>query len=318
FQPVMVSGVFLLYLLVGDCLARPNAFDDLYEIKKEMSREVVQEFSGSEHQEELALLKDHYAVSHPGNEPIIDIPTQFDINANNTELFEGDIDLTPEQWSVALDADPENPLKRRQGLANMASLWQPLGAPIIPFTFAPGFPAQYQPVIRDAISFWEERTCAKFRPANNADRSTIVFNHNANGCSSGIGRRNQQQSLNLQAPGCMTVTVVAHELSHAFGTLHVQSRVDRDRFIQVDTSNIQPGLEHNFRVEPNGISTYGIPYEFGSMQHYPPNAFAIDRSRPTIFARPPLKRFQGSMDGPRATFWDTVLINRMYKCTDKC
>ncbi|KAF8356452.1 hypothetical protein PRIPAC_98075 [Pristionchus pacificus] len=36
---------------------------------------------------------------------------------------------------------------------------------------------------------------------------------------------------------------------------------------------------------------------------------------PTLSRTP---SYQGSMDGPQATFWDTQLINKMYKCTDKC
>ncbi|GMT07112.1 hypothetical protein PENTCL1PPCAC_29286, partial [Pristionchus entomophagus] len=316
-RTMLSSALFLLSLIAasactGDALSK-RALD---KIEKEMSREVEEEFAGKEHQDELALLKKAFAAAHTGNETYINIPTELDINANNTEMFEGDIDLTPEQWKVALDYDPANPARRRQGLSSMTSMWQPSGAPVIPYTFEPGFPAQYQQVVRNAIAFWEQRTCAKFRVAAPSDTSAIVFNHNANGCSSAVGRRNQRQQLNLQIPGCMTVTIIAHELSHAFGTLHVQSRTDRDQFVQIDTANIQKGMEHNFKMEPNGYSTYGIPYEFGSMQHYFPHAFAVDQSRPTIYARN--QKFQGSMDGPRATFWDTVLINKMYKCTDKC
>lgn len=85
------------------------------------------------------------------------------------------------------------------------------------------------------------------------------------------------------------MTVIAHEVSHAFGTLHVQSRSDRDewdyeasdsilfhyfdRYVRIDIANIKEGKEHNFLKEPStGYSTYDIPYEFGSMQHYPEKA----------------------------------------------
>lgn len=44
-----------------------------------------------------------------------------------------------EQWKVALDFDPTNPLKRRQGLAEMTWMWPPSGAPVIPYSFANGF-----------------------------------------------------------------------------------------------------------------------------------------------------------------------------------
>ncbi|GMT06022.1 hypothetical protein PENTCL1PPCAC_28196, partial [Pristionchus entomophagus] len=266
----MLSYFFLLSLTFGSTIAGLHVLNriDIENIKKVMSREVEEEFSGRKNQEELKCLKEQFAESHNGNEEYFNIPTQFDINANRTDLFEGDIDLTPEQWQIALDFDPDNPMRRRQALTSTAQMWQPIGAPVIPYAFAPGFPTQFHQVVLDGMAFWEQRTCAKFRLATPSDVNAIVFNHDANGCSSMIGRLpRRRQQLNLAAPGCMTVTIVAHELSHAFGTLHVQSRSDRDQFIQIDFSNIIRGQEHNFRMEPR-LSTYGLPYEFGSMQHY--------------------------------------------------
>ncbi|GMT07377.1 hypothetical protein PENTCL1PPCAC_29551, partial [Pristionchus entomophagus] len=123
----------------------------------------------------------------------------------------------------------ENMMRRRQALTSVV----PMGAPVIPYTFplVPGFPSQYQQIVRDAMAFWEQRTCAKFRLAGPSDVNAIVFKHNDRGCWSQVGRvRNQRQTLSLEAPKCMSVTLAAHELSHAFGTLHVQSRGDRDQW----------------------------------------------------------------------------------------
>ncbi|KAF8375982.1 hypothetical protein PRIPAC_82411 [Pristionchus pacificus] len=315
FQPTMKSTLIFLSLIIGSALAAGiDLFKKIEKIEKEMSREVEEEYADKEHEDELDLLKKQFAAALTRNETFINIPTEIDLNGNHTGLFEGDIQLTPEQWRVALDSDPDNPMKRRQGLAEMTWMWPPSGAPVIPYSFANGFPDQYKQVVKDAIAFWEERTCIKFRASTSADKSayvehspfrikpcqkhamrnefSIVFNQNADGCNSVIGRRTTPQNVNLQMPGCMTTTIVAHELSHAFGTLHVQSRVDRDEYVIIDTSNIRPGMEQNFRMEPNGYSTYGLPYEFGSMQHYFPHSFAVDESRPTIYAKPKYQKFQ--------------------------
>ncbi|GMS92687.1 hypothetical protein PENTCL1PPCAC_14862, partial [Pristionchus entomophagus] len=295
--------------------------ENIHKLLKEESKEVEEEFGNEESQAEITKLRTLYASTRPANDTLREVKTELTINGELAkDLFEGDIVLTPEQWKIALEKDPENPMQRRQALTRAVQMWQPMGAPVIPYTYEPGFPADKKQIILDSIRFWELRTCVRFRPATSADRAVVSFNQNSAGCSSSVGMTGGKQTINL-APGCMSVTIVAHEISHAFGTLHVQSRSDRDQFVQIDTANIQRGTEHNFLKDPQGygaLSTYGIPYELGSMQHYAEKAFAVDRNRPTIYARQAYAQYQYSMEAPRATFYDTLLINKMYKCTDRC
>lgn len=69
---------------------------EVIEIEKELSREVEEEFAGKANHDELGLLKKQFASSHFGNATsLISISTELDFNLNNTDLFEGDIDLTP-------------------------------------------------------------------------------------------------------------------------------------------------------------------------------------------------------------------------------
>ena len=50
------------------------------------------------------------------------------------------------------------------------------------------------------------------------------------------------QVLSLQAGGCTNIGIVAHELIHALGFYHEQSRNDRDSFVTVNYNNILSGL----------------------------------------------------------------------------
>lgn len=60
-------------------------------------------------------------------------------------------------------------------------------------------------------------------------------------CSSAIGRRGGRQTINLAA-GCYRL-IPAHEIFHALGRLHEQSRPDRDNFITINMDNIRPGID---------------------------------------------------------------------------
>ncbi|GMS94582.1 hypothetical protein PENTCL1PPCAC_16757, partial [Pristionchus entomophagus] len=285
----------------------------LHEEIKEESREVLEEFGSKSMQADIAALRADYerAAVHSANET--KEITELEINNGICgDLYEGDLELTPEQWKAATEADPLNPTTRRQALTNLVRMWNPIGQPLIPYNYAPGFPADKKSVIKASIDFWEERTCVRFRPDTSSDKDVVQFNHEADGCSSSVGMRGGVQKINL-GKVCLSVTVVAHEVSHAFGTLHVQGRSDTEKFVRIDTANIKEGKAHNFLKEPaTGFSHYDIPYEFGSMQHYHEKAFALNSSRPTIYATKAYEKFQYSMEAPRATFYDTLLINRMY------
>ena len=53
------------------------------------------------------------------------------------------------------------------------------------------------------------------------------------------------QVLSLQAGGCTYIGTVAHELIHALGFFHEQSRNDRDTYVTVNYANILSGLYFN-------------------------------------------------------------------------
>ena len=58
-------------------------------------------------------------------------------------------------------------------------------------------------------------------------------------CSSVVGRRGTgPTSINL-ADSCTGASIVAHEMFHAFGRHHEQSRPDRDTYVTIHWDNIR-------------------------------------------------------------------------------
>ena len=71
---------------------------------------------------------------------------------------------------------------------------------------------------------------------------------------------------------CKLDGVVRHELGHTIGLWHEQSRPDRDRYIRIDWSNIEPGGYPNFyKYSRSEVNTFSLPYDYGSIMHYPGN-----------------------------------------------
>ena len=66
-----------------------------------------------------------------------------------------------------------------------------------------------------------------------------------------------------------------HELMHAAGFWHEQSRADRDDYISINWSNIQAGMEFNFlKYDLRKIDHLGAEYDTCSVMHYGAYAFA--------------------------------------------
>ncbi|XP_011705426.1 PREDICTED: high choriolytic enzyme 1-like [Wasmannia auropunctata] len=165
-----------------------------------------------------------------------------------------------------------------------------------------------------AMNDFHSKTCIRFVPRTNQYDYIDIRNDNS-GCWSYVGRLGGRQQVNLQTPGCTYyVGIPVHEMNHAVGFWHEQSRDDRDNYVSINWNNIPQNLQHNFnKYNPDQVNSFNVVYDYASVMHYGKYAFARDPNVPTIYTKFPVN---DNVLGQRVGLSDSDVtkIRRMYGC----
>lgn len=141
---------------------------------------------------------------------------------------------------------------------------------IVPFTFDANVSQNEQDAMLDAMATIESISMVDFVPYSGSGSYLNIRDDNGNSSSS-IGMSGGETTIRIF--NWNVEMIMIHELLHALGFWHEQSRPDRNSYIQVNYGNICTGYSSQFDVQNTGV-TPNIPYDFESIMHYEPFAFS--------------------------------------------
>ncbi|MFN0175707.1 MAG: M12 family metallopeptidase [Saprospiraceae bacterium] len=178
---------------------------------------------------------------------------------------------------------------------------------IVPYTIAnpDEFGPAYLNAVLEAIDYINGTTNVYLVPATG--QTDCIRFECSNKCESAVGRQGGTQTIKLQI-GCGDFSGPIHEIGHALGMYHEQSREDRNNFVSIIWANIDGEDEINFQKENSTAMDIG-PYDFSSVMHYAPLDFS-NNGQPTIVA---LNGNQSFGNAGEFSQGDREAINYMYQ-----
>ena len=191
-------------------------------------------------------------------------------------VMEGDIVLGPTHALFQRYGSPpaqQNDVRSALVVADRSYLWPNAEIPYEIDASAQSL----QPSIQWAVAHLAT-TPLKLRPRTSRDSDYVVFSNQDSGCWSELGRVRGAQTIQIDS-GCSRGSVV-HEILHAAGFMHEQSRSDRDEYVTIMWDEIAAGQAQNFAQRPQLLQDIGA-YDYDSILHYSTHSFSR-RGNPTV------------------------------------
>ncbi len=210
-------------------------------------------------------------------------PVSYQV-VNGMAIYEGDIMLGPPHTVAVKYGFPRvrhNPnVASAVSISDDSYLW-PGG--VIPYEIDSSVSSEKRGYVDWAVAHVTTQSVLTMRPRTPAEQDYVVFTEAGGGygCSSYVGRIGGSQEIRVA--GCGKGSVV-HEIGHAAGFYHEQSRAARDGYVTIAWNEISSGHEQWFKKR-QGANEIGA-YDYSSIMHYSRRAFSKS-GKDTIIPKDP-------------------------------
>ncbi|XP_061190296.1 blastula protease 10-like [Saccostrea echinata] len=233
---------------------------------------------------------------------------------NKEEQREDNLDRPPPTQRTKGGLSKKDILTSKRVFEDTASLWANGKVPYVidESTYAGNSLSELKDLLREAIRQLKENTCVEW-VARTSEADYVKF-INDKGCYSYVGKIGGAQPVSIQAYGCTSIHTVLHEMLHAMGAAHQQSRSDRAGMTSMKWNMIQSGALNNFEMENTKNAQ---PYDYKSLMQYELNSFGKNggnsMSIPDMSLEYLITNTKNSL-----TIYDIGEINSAYQCTADC